>query len=45
MMDVIHEIIDEDSWCEIKALFAKEILTGFARIEGRVVGIVANQPK
>ncbi len=45
MMAVIREIIDEGSWCEIKALFAKEILTGFARIDGRVVGIVANQPK
>ena len=45
MMSVIHELIDEGSWCEIKALFAREILTGFARIEGRVVGIVANQPK
>jgi acetyl-CoA carboxylase carboxyltransferase component len=45
MMAVIHEIIDEGSWCEIKQLFAKEILTGFCRIEGRVVGIVANQPK
>lgn len=45
MMAVLHEIIDEGSWCEIKALFAREILTGFARIEGRVVGVVANQPK
>lgn len=45
MMAVINEIIDEGSWCEIKALFAREILTGFARIDGRVVGIVANQPK
>jgi methylmalonyl-CoA decarboxylase subunit alpha len=45
MMAVIHEIIDEGSWCEIKALFARELVTGFARIEGRVVGIVANQPK
>ncbi|MCL2725588.1 MAG: acyl-CoA carboxylase subunit beta [Polyangiaceae bacterium] len=45
MISVIHEIIDEGSWCEIKPLFAKELLTGFARIEGRVVGIVANQPK
>jgi acetyl-CoA carboxylase carboxyltransferase component len=45
MMAVIHEIIDEGSWCEIKQLFAREILTGFARIDGRVVGIVANQPK
>jgi methylmalonyl-CoA decarboxylase subunit alpha len=44
-MAVIRELVDEDSWCEIKQLFAKEMLTGFARIEGRVVGIVANQPK
>ncbi|MGH7293380.1 MAG: acyl-CoA carboxylase subunit beta, partial [Polyangiaceae bacterium] len=45
MMAVVHEIIDEGSWLEIKALFAREILTGFARIDGRAVGIVANQPK
>jgi acetyl-CoA carboxylase carboxyltransferase component len=45
MMSVIDEIIDEGSWLEIKKLFAKEILTGFARIDGRPVGIVANQPK
>ncbi len=45
MMAVIHELIDEGSWCEIKQLFAREILTGFARVDGRVVGVVANQPK
>jgi acetyl-CoA carboxylase carboxyltransferase component len=45
MMAVIHEIVDEGSWLEIKALFAREILTGLARIDGRAVGIVANQPK
>ncbi len=45
MMAVIDAIVDEGSWCEIKQLFAREMLTGFARIEGRVVGIVANQPK
>jgi len=45
MMAVVNELVDEGSWCEIKQLFAKEILTGFARIDGRVVGIVANQPK
>jgi acetyl-CoA carboxylase carboxyltransferase component len=45
MMMVINEIIDEGSWCEIKKLFAREILTGFARIQGKTVGIVANQPK
>ncbi|MGD0529012.1 MAG: carboxyl transferase domain-containing protein, partial [Polyangiaceae bacterium] len=45
MMHVIHELIDAGSWLEIKALFARELLTGFARIDGRPVGIVANQPK
>ncbi len=45
MMAVIHEIVDEGSWLEIKALFAREVLTGFARVDGRAVGVVANQPK
>jgi acetyl-CoA carboxylase carboxyltransferase component len=45
MMHVIKELVDEGSFLEIKALFAREIITGFARIEGRAVGIVANQPK
>jgi len=45
MMAVVDAIVDEGSWLEIKQLFAREVLTGFARIEGRVVGIVANQPK
>jgi acetyl-CoA carboxylase carboxyltransferase component len=45
MLHVINEIVDEGSFCEIKPLFAREILTGFARIGGRAVGIVANQPK
>jgi acetyl-CoA carboxylase carboxyltransferase component len=45
MMHVIRELVDEGSWLEMKALFAREILTGFARIDGRPIGIVANQPK
>lgn len=45
MMDLIYRIIDEDTWFEIKKLFAPEIITGLARIEGRVIGIVANQPR
>jgi acetyl-CoA carboxylase carboxyltransferase component len=45
MFAIIHELIDEGSWCEIKALYAREIITGFARMDGRAVGIVANQPK
>lgn len=45
MVDLIQRFVDEGSWYEIKKLFAGEILTGFARLEGRVIGIVANQPR
>jgi acetyl-CoA carboxylase carboxyltransferase component len=45
MMAVIDEIIDAGSFWEVKKLFARELVTGFARIDGRPVGIVANQPK
>jgi acetyl-CoA carboxylase carboxyltransferase component len=44
MRKVIEALIDEGSWLEIKKLFAKELLTGFARLDGHAVGIVANQP-
>lgn len=45
IMTVIDAIIDEGSFVEIKKLWAKEIVTGLARVDGRVIGIVANQPK
>jgi acetyl-CoA carboxylase carboxyltransferase component len=45
MREVVTALVDEDSWCEIKELYAAELLTGLARIDGRVVGVVANQPK
>ncbi len=45
MMKVVEGIVDEGSFFEMKKLFAREIITGFARIEGKPVGIVANQPK
>ncbi len=44
MRKVIDAVVDEGSWVEIKKLFAKEILTGFARLDGQPVGILANQP-
>jgi methylmalonyl-CoA decarboxylase subunit alpha len=44
MRKVIDAVIDEGSWVEIKKLFAKELLTGFARMDGEAVGILANQP-
>jgi acetyl-CoA carboxylase carboxyltransferase component len=45
MREVIEHVVDEGSYLGVKDRFAKELLTGFARVEGRVVGIVANQPK
>ncbi len=45
MMEVIKAVIDEDTWLELKQGYAKELLTGLCRIEGRTVGVVANQPK
>ncbi len=45
MHEVIDRIIDAGSWFEVKKLFAQEVIVGLARIAGRVVGIVANQPK
>jgi acetyl-CoA carboxylase carboxyltransferase component len=44
MRKVIEGLIDEGSWLEIKRLFAKELLIGFARLDGHTVGVVANQP-
>jgi acetyl-CoA carboxylase carboxyltransferase component len=45
MYEVIDRVIDAGSWFEIKRLFAAEVIVGLARIGGRTVGIVANQPK
>ena len=45
MYEVIDRLIDAGSWFEIKRLFAQEVIVGFARLGGRAVGIVANQPK
>jgi acetyl-CoA carboxylase carboxyltransferase component len=45
MYEVIDRVADAGSFFEIKRLFAREIITGFARIAGRAAGIVANQPK
>ncbi|HEY4025520.1 MAG TPA: acyl-CoA carboxylase subunit beta [Candidatus Dormibacteraeota bacterium] len=44
MRRVIEALVDEGSWLEVKKLFAKELLTGFARLGGRVTGVLANQP-
>lgn len=44
MHEVIHAIVDPDSFYELQPGFAPNMLTGFAHLNGTVVGIVANQP-
>jgi propionyl-CoA carboxylase beta chain len=44
MKDVIHAVVDEGYFFEVQEHFAKNIVVGFARFDGRSVGIVANQP-
>jgi acetyl-CoA carboxylase carboxyltransferase component len=41
---VIDAIVDADSFLELKELFAAELVTGFALLEGQPIGVVANQP-
>jgi acetyl-CoA carboxylase carboxyltransferase component len=45
MHTAIAGIVDGDSFLEVHALFARNVICGFARIEGRSVGIVAQQPE
>ena len=45
MYELIDRVVDEDSFFEVKRRFAPELITGLARLGGRVVGVVANQPK
>ncbi|HEX4380069.1 MAG TPA: acyl-CoA carboxylase subunit beta [Candidatus Acidoferrum sp.] len=42
--DAIHSVIDDGYFFEVHEHFAKNIVVGFARLDGRPVGIVANQP-
>ena len=44
MKELIRKTVDEGEFFEIQESFAKNIITGFGRIEGRSVGLVANQP-
>ena len=45
MREIIHPIVDPGTWFELKPEFARNILTGLARIDGWSVGILANQPE
>ncbi len=44
MRDVISELVDSESFYEVHKDFAENIVVGFARLAGRSIGIVANQP-
>jgi acetyl-CoA carboxylase carboxyltransferase component len=42
--EVIERLVDRGSWFELRPRYAPELVTGLGRIDGEVVGIVANQP-
>jgi len=42
--ELIHRVVDDRRFLEVHALFARNLVVGFARLGGRVAGIVANQP-
>jgi propionyl-CoA carboxylase beta chain len=44
MKELIHKVVDEGDFFEIGPDFARNIIIGFARMEGSTIGIVANQP-
>jgi acetyl-CoA carboxylase carboxyltransferase component len=45
MQDLVDALVDEGSWLEVQADWAPELKVGYARVEGRAIGVVANQPK
>jgi propionyl-CoA carboxylase beta chain len=44
MKDVLHAIVDDGDFFEVHELYAENIIVGFARMDGRPVGVIANQP-
>ena len=44
MLDVIHAIVDAANFLEVHQHYAKNMIVGFARLDGRPIGVVANQP-
>jgi methylmalonyl-CoA decarboxylase subunit alpha len=45
MLELIHGLVDADSFLEVQRRWAKELIVGYARLDGRAIGVVANQPK
>ena len=44
MLDVIHLVVDEGYFLEVHRHYARNLVVGFARLDGRPIGVVANQP-
>jgi propionyl-CoA carboxylase beta chain len=44
MRDVVHHVVDDAEFFEVQELFARNIIVGFARLDGIAVGVVGNQP-
>tara|TARA_B100000686_G_scaffold158070_1_gene165804 strand:- start:11 stop:853 length:843 start_codon:yes stop_codon:yes gene_type:complete len=44
MKEIIHSILDDNMFFEIHELFAQNVIVGFGRMNGKTIGIVANQP-
>lgn len=44
MAEIVRTVVDDGELCEVHALFAPNVLCALARVEGRTVGVVANQP-
>jgi methylmalonyl-CoA decarboxylase subunit alpha len=45
MLELIDALVDENSFLEVQKRWAKELIVGYGRLEGQVIGIVANQPR
>ncbi|AGB18044.1 methylmalonyl-CoA carboxyltransferase [Thermoanaerobacterium thermosaccharolyticum] len=45
MKEIISEIVDDGIYLESQSMYAENIITAFARLNGRTIGIIANQPK
>jgi methylmalonyl-CoA decarboxylase alpha subunit len=45
MKEVINIIADKDSFLEVQPLYAQNIITGFIRLNGKSIGVIANQPR
>ena len=45
MQELVAALVDEGSFLEVHRRWARELITGYARLDGRVVGVIANQPK